>query len=391
MNNNILSPEVQAFIRQHIHTDATSIALKKSPFEQVSSSELAQQVSGLQKALRKIPEWLEQDKVLYFPEKLNLEQCSSAGTGKFKASLLPAGSTVLDLTGGFGVDSYYFAQRAKKVIHCEINPVLSNIVAHNLGELETDNVQFHTGDGIAFLSSSGTRYDCIYMDPSRRIKNQKVFRLEDCEPNIVTHQNLLFEHADILLTKLAPLLDISVALNTLSHVQEVYIVSMANDCKELLFIQQKFYQGEPKINTVRLGKGMPDVFTFTQTQEKEAVSAFSEPLQFLYDPDVAITKAGAFKLIGTSFGLYKLHRHTHLYTHDKLVREFPGRIFQVDKVTPFSTFKKQDIPTKANIISKNFPLKPVDIRKKFKIKDGGNKTLYFTTLYNNEHTVIDVH
>src|SRR5690606_7735703 len=119
----------------------------------------------------------------YFPEKLNLEQCSSARTGKFKASLLPAGSTVLDLTGGFGVDSYYFAQRAKNVTHCEINPELSEIVAYNLGELGADNILFHTGDGIAFLSASNARYDCIYTDPSRRVKNQKVFRLEDCEPN----------------------------------------------------------------------------------------------------------------------------------------------------------------------------------------------------------------
>lgn len=390
MNNSILTPEVQVFIRQHVHTDATRIALKKSPFEQVSSSELAQQVSGLQKALRKIPEWLEQDKALYFPEKLNLEQCSSARTGKFKASLLPAGSTVLDLTGGFGVDSYYFAQRAKNVTHCEINPELSEIVAYNLGELGADNILFHTGDGIAFLSASNARYDCIYTDPSRRIKNQKVFRLEDCEPNIVAHQDLLFEHADILITKLAPLLDISLALNTLSHVQEVYIVSIANDCKELLFVQRKFYQGEPKINTVCLGRGTPDIFTFTQTQEKEAVSAFSKPLRFLYDPDVAITKAGAFKLIGSSLGLYKLHQHTHLYTHDKLVREFPGRIFQVEKVISFSAFKKNGIPTKANIISKNFPLKPVDIRKKFKIKDGGENYLYFTTLFHDEHVVIHV-
>ena len=192
MNSSILSPEVQAFIRQHAHADAVSIALKKSPFDEVSSSELAQQISGLQKTHRKIPDWLEPGKALYFPEKLNLEQCSSARTGKFKASLLPANSTVLDLTGGFGVDSYYFAQRAKNVTHCEINPELSEIVAYNLSELGADNVQFHTGDGIAFLSSSNARYDCIYTDPSRRVKNQKVFRLEDCEPNIVAHQNLLF-------------------------------------------------------------------------------------------------------------------------------------------------------------------------------------------------------
>lgn len=390
MNNSILSPEVQAFIQQHVYTNATSIALKKSPFEQVSSSELAQQIDGRQKAHRKIPDWLEQGKALYFPEKLNLEQCSSAKTGAFKASLLSSNSTVLDLTGGFGVDSYYFAQRAKRVIHCEINPRLSEIVAYNLGELGADNVQFHTGDGIAFLESSNARYDCIYSDPSRRVKSQKVFRLEDCEPNIIAHQDLFFDRSDILITKLAPLLDISLALNTLPHVKDVYVVSVENDCKELLFVQQKSFRGEPEIHTVRLFKEMPYIFTFTQEQEREAVSIFGKPMQFLYDPDVSITKAGAFKSVGTSFGLHKLHQHSHLYTSDKLIKDFPGRIFHIKHVTPLSVFKKKKAPLKANVVSKNFSLKTADIRKKFKIKEDGDKYLYFTTLFNNEHVVIDV-
>lgn len=390
MNNSILSPDVQGFIRQHAHTDPANMALKKSPFAHVSSSELAQQIDGLQKVSRKVPDWLERDKTLYFPKKLNLEQCSSARTGAFKASLLPTNGIVFDLTGGFGVDSYYFSQQAKNVLHCEINPALSEIVAYNLGELGLDNVHFHTGDGIALLESSDKRYTCIYIDPSRRIKNQKVYRLEDCEPNIVLHQALFFEKADTILTKLAPLLDISLALNTLPHVKDVYVVSVENDCKELLFVQQKSFQGQPKIHAVRLGKEQPRIFTFTQAQEKEAVSTFGKPMQFLYDPDVAITKAGAFKSIGTSLGLNKLHQHSHLYTHEKRIYEFPGRIFQIQQVTPFSAFKKKDIPPKANIISKNFPLKTDDIRKKFKIKEGGHKYLYFTTLFNNEHVVIDV-
>ncbi|TYR31207.1 methyltransferase domain-containing protein [Sphingobacterium phlebotomi] len=389
MNNNILSPEVQAFIRQHAHEDASSIALKKSPFVQVSSSELAQQVNGWQKVSTKVREWLEQGSVLYYPEKLNLEQCSSARTGKFKASLLSPNSTVLDLTGGFGVDSYYFAQQAKKVIHCEINPELSQIVTHNLSELGVDNVQFHTGDGIAFLISSDKEFDYIYADPSRRVKNQKVFRLEDCEPNILAYQPLFFEHSDTLITKLAPLLDISGALNVLPHVKDVYVISIENDCKELLFVQHKSFQGIPRIHAVRLStEDEPGIFSFNYVQEKEATPVLGEPTNFLYDPDVAITKAGAFKSVATVFNLQKLHQHSHLYTRDHLIPEFPGRVFQIQQVVPFSVFKKNVDITKANIIAKNFPLKVDDIRRKFKIKDGGEDYLYFTTLFDDRHVII---
>src|SRR5690606_13850005 len=340
MNRNILSSKVQSFIREHANENASSIALKKTPFEQVSSSELAQQVNGRQKVSTKIREWLEQGKALYFPEKLNLEQCSSERTGKFKASLLSPESTVLDLTGGFGVDSYYFAQLAKKVIHCEINPELSHIVAHNLRELGVENVQFHTGDGIVFLASSDERYDYIYADPSRRVKNQKVFRLEDCKPNILPYQSLFFEHSDTLLTKLAPLLDISGALNVLPHVKDVYVISIENDCKELLFIQEKSFHDVPTIHAVRLSADEPQIFSFNYIQEKEAAPVLGEPTNFLYDPDVAITKAGAFKSVATAFGLQKLHQHSHLYTSDDLLAEFPGRIFRIWQVVPFSVFKK---------------------------------------------------
>ncbi|NGM64014.1 class I SAM-dependent methyltransferase [Sphingobacterium sp. SGR-19] len=388
MNNSILSSEVQAFIRRHAHENASSIALKTSPFASVSSSELAQQINGWQKVSTKIPEWLEQGEALYFPKKLNLEQCSSARTGKFKASLLSSNSTMLDLTGGFGVDSYYFARQANKVVHCEINPELSQIVAHNFYELGIDNVQFHTGDGIAFLIPSRERYDYIYIDPSRRVNNQKVFRLEDCEPNIVAYQSLFFEHSDKLITKLAPLLDISGTLNVLPHLKDVYVISIENDCKELLFVQEKSFQGTPSIHAVRLSTDEPQIFSFNYIQEKQAAPVLGEPTNFLYDPDVAITKAGAFKSIAITFGLQKLHQHSHLYTSENIVTEFPGRIFQIQQVVPFSVFKKNIAITKANIVAKNFPLKVEEIRRKFKIKDGGEDYLYFTTLFDDRLMVV---
>jgi len=388
MNKHILTKEVQSFIRQHTSDDAARIALRKSPFEEVSPSELAQQIVGRQKVRNKVPDWVEQDVPLYFPEKLNLEQCSSSKTGKFKATLLSPNTSILDLTGGFGVDSYYFAQRTKQVVHCEINPILSQIVAYNFQVLVTQNIQCHTGDGIAFLMSSTAQYDYIYADPSRRVKTQKVFRLEDCEPNMVEHQHLLFQHADTIISKLAPLLDISGALRVLSGVRDVYIVSLENDCKELLFVQQKSFEGVPMIHAVRLLANEPQVFSFNYTLEKEAEPIYGEPKKFLYDPDVALTKAGAFKSVAVAFNLQKLDQHSHLYTSNQLVAEFPGRTFEIQQAVPFSDFKKSNDIKKANIVAKNFPLKVDDIRKKFKITDGGEDYLYFTSLFNQTLVVV---
>lgn len=388
MNKQILTPEVQAFIRQHAHENASHIALKKSPFTRVSSAELAQQVLGRQKASIKIPAWLEQDKALYFPEKLNLEQCSSAITGKYKASLLSPESTLLDLTGGFGVDSYYFAQRAKKVIHCEINPLLSQIVTYNMKALGMNNIQCYAVDGIGFLQKSDDRYDYLFVDPSRRVNSQKVFQLTDCEPDITAYQALFFRSARILITKLAPLLDISGALRVLPNVKEVYVISTENDCKELLLVQDQFFAGTPTISAVRLTANGPQVFSFTYAQEKTAEPQYGKPNGFLYDPDVALTKAGAFKSTATSFNLHKISQNSHLYSSDRMVSDFPGRILHIRQVKAFSIFKKSNDIKKANIVAKNFPLKVEDIRKKFKIKDGGEDYLYFTRSADNERIVI---
>src|SRR5690606_15504549 len=232
------------------------------------------------------------------------------------------------------------------------------------------------------------QYDYIYADPSRRVKTQKVFRLEDCEPNMVEHQHLLFQHADTIISKLAPLLDISGALRVLSGVRDVYIVSLENDCKELLFVQQKSFEGVPMIHAVRLLANEPQVFSFNYTLEKEAEPIYGEPKKFLYDPDVALTKAGAFKSVAVAFNLQKLDQHSHLYTSNQLVAEFPGRTFEIQQAVPFSDFKKSNDIKKANIVAKNFPLKVDDIRKKFKITDGGEDYLYFTSLFNQTLVVV---
>ncbi|MGB7527759.1 class I SAM-dependent methyltransferase [Sphingobacterium cellulitidis] len=389
MNKHILEKDVQQFIKANREKSPTEIALKKSPFPNVSSAELASQIDGWQRSVKKLPTWAYSEGI-YYPDKINLEQCSSEHTALIKQTLIAKGSRVIDLTGGFSVDSCYIAQEADEVIHCELNEKLSEIVAYNATILRVPNLICKATDGIELLKQSeDDAFDYIYVDPSRRVNQGKVFLLEDCEPNIVANQELFFSKSRYIISKLSPLLDISTALSSLKHVRYVYVISLDNDCKELLFIQERGFEGETKIHAIRLFADQIQTFEFTYDAERSAMSRFSEPQDYLYDADVAITKAGAFKSIGKAFGLSKIHQHSHLYTSENFFPEFPGRVFQIQQVLPYSALKKNNPFVQANIATRNFPDKVDLIRKKYKIKDGGKTYLFFTTDSNNQLIVID--
>jgi len=389
MNRNILEKDVQQFIKANREKSPTEIALKKSPFPNVSSAELASQIDGWQRSVKKLPTWAFSEGI-YYPDKINLEQCSSEHTALIKQTLISKGSRVIDLTGGFSVDSCYLAQEAREVIHCELNEKLSEIVAYNAKILRVPNLICKATDGIELLKNSeDNSFDYIYVDPSRRVNQGKVFLLQDCEPNIVENQDLFFSKSKYIITKVSPLLDISTALSSLKHVRYVYVISVDNDCKELLFIQERGYIGETKIRAIRLFLDQIQSFEFTYDGERATLSRFSLPKHFLYDADVAITKAGAFKSIGKAFGLGKIHQHAHLYTSETYFPEFPGRVFEVKQVLPYSSLKKNNPFVQANIAIRNFPEKVDIIRKKHKIKDGGKTYLFFTTDINNQLIVIE--
>lgn len=388
MNRNILKKEVQEFIKANRQLASSVVAFKKSPFSDVSSSELAAQIDGWQRACKKLPTWAFSPNI-YYPDKINLEQCSSEHTALVKQSLIRKGSKVVDVTGGFSVDSCYIAQEAKIVVHCELNEKLSRIVKHNAEQLGVRNlVPLHT-DGIKFVEEQqDNSLDYIYIDPSRRVNHAKVFLLEDCEPNVVALQELFFRKSRYILCKLSPLMDINSALQKLKHVKLLYVISVDGDCKELLFLQERNYEGETKITAIRLFSDQLQNITFTPEGEKATLVKTSEPLKYLYDPDVAVTKAGAFKSVAKAFALFKLHTHTHLYTSALLEKDFPGRIFEIQQIFSLGEFKKLNSFAKANVATKNFPIKVDDIRKKFKIKDGGVDFLYFVTDYAENHLVI---
>lgn len=388
MNIHILDTEVQSFINQNRQSSPSKIALMKSPFESVTASEIASQIDAWQRAVKKLPTWAFTSNI-YYPDKINIEQCSSEYTAIIKQTLIEKGAKVIDVTGGFGVDSCYIAQEASAVIHCELNERLSEIVKYNARQLGVHNLTALHTDGIEYVQNQeDDAVDYIYIDPSRRVNHAKVFLLEDCEPNIVELQDLFARKATYTIIKLSPLLDITTALQKLKHVKFVYVISVDGECKELLFIQERDFIGETIIKAVRLHKEQLQEIKFTVNQEKDAEQRTSLPLSYLYDPDAAITKAGAFKTISTIFTVEKLHTNVHLYTSENLKLDFPGRILHIINTFSFNQFKKQNQILKANVVSKNFPMKVEEIRKKFKIKDGGSDFLYFTTDLLGNHIVI---
>ena len=387
MNYSILNIEIQEFINNNLDSDIHPILLKGIHFEDVETKEIIEQIEAKKKCQKKLSTWFETDQI-YYPNKLNIEQCSSELTAQYKAQLI-SGQSIIDITGGFGVDCFYFSKQFKNVTHCEINNSLSEIVTYNNKQLGITNIETLNIDVINYLNSSDKEYDWIYVDPSRRHDAKgKVFFLKDCQPNILEHLDLLFEHSSIIMVKTSPLLDISAGINELKHVKEIHVVAVNNEVKELLWILEQGFDGEISIKTVNLKKVSQEYFNFSFDNEDTSEVKYSLPLAYLYEPNSAILKAGAFNSVSKQFGLYKLHKHSHLYTSDTLI-DFPGRCFKIEKVIPYSKkqLQKEKI-TQANITTRNFPETVQQIRKKFKIIDGGDSYLFFTTDSNNEKVVV---
>lgn len=377
LNTSILREKVQDYIVENITSDITKLILKGSPFRDVSAQELANQIIAKNKSEKKLPTWFNSERV-YYPNKLSIEQSSSEIAARYKSSIV-SGDSLIDITGGFGVDAYYFSKRFDSVIHCEISAELSEIVRHNNKQLDISNIETISGDGIDFLKHSVKRFDCIYIDPSRRhdLKG-KVFLLKDCQPNIPENLELLFERSNTILIKNSPILDITNTIKELAFVKEIHIVAVENDVKELLFLLEKGYQSPISIHTVNFRKKQIQKFSFEHVSDKKA--NYGQPANYLYEPNAAILKSGGFDEVAIQFQLDKLHRHSHLYTSDELIEEFPGRIFRVLEVLPFDKKLKRTLSlNKANITTRNFPKSVVQIRKELKLKDGGENYLFFST------------
>ena len=379
-----LSDNVQSFIEDHYNDDPNQIILKYKSIDGLPVSIVADQLNGRKKSKDKLPSWYLKKNIVY-PPSLNLEQSSSEKAAIAKVAILQrelgpnlSGKTLLDLTGGFGVDSYVFSKHFMKIDFVEPDSYLLTIAKHNHQVLGAINIDYHNTSAEAFLTTvAKSSYDVIFIDPSRRIDgDKKVFSLNQCEPNVAALQQNIWGLTRHLLVKVSPLLDIQVGLKELLFVKSVVVTSVHNECKELLFYSERNFRTEPTIEAININ-GEKTTFSFVLSQERNAEVTYSDPLRYIYEPNASILKSGAFKLVGVAYNIFKLQPNTHLFTSDCLVEGFPGRIFQIEsKVKPdpksLTLYFKDG---KANILVRNYPLSVNDIRKKTRLKDGGEKFL----------------
>ncbi|MDH6354007.1 16S rRNA G966 N2-methylase RsmD [Dysgonomonas sp. PH5-45] len=381
---------MQEFITMHESDDVRELALQSERYPDVDMPFALTQIKGRQIAKEKIPSWYTNREVIY-PQHLSLEQCSSEATAAYKAALC-GGESLLDMTGGLGVDFSFMSSKFKHAVYVEEQPSLVGIAKKNFTTLGLNNTEVVQADGVEFLRSACC-YDMIYLDPARRNEaGRKVVLLEDCSPNVLEIESLLEQKADNILIKLSPMLDVTKTLDSLQNIAEVHIVSYRNECKELLFFKKKAWQGEANIFCVNINGENTSRLVFSKRDEAQAVCQYTSSLKrYLYEPNASLLKAGVYKIIGQRFGLKKLHPNSHLYTSDSLCEEFPGRVFTIE--ASFSLNKKDikanlsDI-TFANISVRNFPMKVEDIRKKIHLKDGGSNYLFATTMADEKKVLI---
>ncbi|RWX01477.1 THUMP-like domain-containing protein [Flavobacterium cerinum] len=382
----LLSSKIQQYIRENTGKSVTQLALLKNPFPDIEWTQILNQIAAREKAKDKLPTWYTTENILY-PSRVSVEQTSSETAAQYKARLI-SGKSLIDLTGGFGIDDYYFSKKVNEVKHCELNFELSAIATHNFKTLGTDNIECLPGDSLDVLNLLNKKWDWLYIDPSRRSDAKgKVFMLQDCLPNVPDLLDTYFKYTHNILIKTAPLLDISAGLNELHSVSSIHIVAINNEVKELLWLLEKGFKGTPLLTAVNLTKDKED--TFTASYEPADEAPYSLPKKYLYEPNSAIMKSGAFDAVARHYKVTKLHKHTQLYTSDEYI-DFPGRRFTINEIQPYQKpeMKQYAEGKKMNITVRNFPLSVEDIRKKWKIKDGGDSYTFFTTNAKNEKIVL---
>ena len=383
----LLTKEIQDLISQNVTIDVAKLALQKNKFTSQDWTAILNQIAAKQKIISKLPTWSNTKNIIY-PAKVNLEQTSSEKTADYKSTVV-SGATLIDMTGGFGVDDYYFAKKMQQVIHCEINEELSEIVTHNFEQLAAKNIQCIMGDSSDIIKNLNQKFDWIYIDPSRRNETKgKVFMLNDCLPNVSELLDFYFEFSDKIMIKTAPILDITAGLLELKNVSAIHVVALENEVKELLWVLEKNYNKAIKITAVNLLKNTSEDFSFYLNLNTIVVDN-SLPEKYLYEPNAAIMKAAGFKEITTQFDVKKLQQNSHLYTSKNFI-DFPGRIFEIQKCLRYDkhTMKSFLKGKKANITTRNFPETVEFIRNKWEIKDGGNLFCFFTTDMNNDKIVL---
>lgn len=387
-----MNEATRKFIMAHREEDVRKLAFGNRDAE-VDLSMALQQIAGWQTAQKKLPSWAAVEDIIY-PPHLNMEQCSSEQTARYKGSLaigywpLAVSSSFVDLTGGFGIDFYFMVKglrtegKGVRAVYVEHNPELCEIARHNfqvLG-LEAEVVKDEAEDYLKKMSHA----DFIYLDPARRdAHGSRTYDIKDCTPNVIELMPLLLEKADTILLKLSPMLDWQKAVKDLKNVHEVHIVSVDNECKELLLVIKQ----QPCMTLIIVCVNNDDIFEFSPSIHP-TVNHESLTMNYLYEPNASIMKAGCFKEIEEAFDVSQLSNNSHLFVSDKEIKKFPGRQFHIETVT---SMNKQELKAalqgidRANIAVRNFPMSVEALRKKLKLKDGGDVFIFGTTLSDDSH------
>ncbi len=432
-----MNQATQDFIRQHQDDDVRQLAFLGSKYPEVDMPFALDQIRGRKMARVKLPRWASLEGIIY-PPHISMEQCSSESTALYKAELaarllgLPASSSgtemktekeieFVDLTGGFGVDFSYIAARlGVKSMYVERQAHLCEAAKENFERLGLKNAIVKNGDGIEVLpsflpkkddaasadDSLGIIYDqplsllktklglkLIFIDPARRDDaGNKVVSLKDCTPDVTVLQEEMLSKADYVIIKLSPMLDWHRAISELSHVREVHIISVSNECKELLLVLSARNMGENlRIYCINDAQSFVcDELDMESSQVKIAPSTLEE-MQYLYEPNASLMKAGCFGVLSGRYDARMLSKNSHLFVSQAPIEAFPGRSFRIIAV---SSFNKKELKrhlagiTKANIATRNFPLSVAELRKRLKLKDGGETYIFATTLNDESHVLV---
>lgn len=381
-----MNDATRQFVFAHQRDDVRALALHGAP-DGVDLRYALQQIAARQILSDKVPSWVRCPEV-EFPPHLSVEQCSSEAAARYKSGLL-SGRSLVDLTGGLGVDCHFLSQRFAQTDYVEREPNLAALAAQNFAVLG-DKIAVHQADCEAFLPTMPS-VDAIYLDPARRdVAGRKTVALADCTPNVAALQDLLLEKAQQVLVKLSPMLDIALLVRELRCVKTVHIVAVSNECKEMLALMERDFVGEPTIFAVNLPDN--EAFAFRLSDEKQAACLWADRLQrYLYEPNAALLKAGAFRSVAVRYNLHKLHINSHLYTSDEFLPNFPGRQFEIVGVAPFDKKIGKTLladVAKANLTVRNFPLSVADLRKKLRLTEGGDIYLFATTLADGQRMIV---
>ncbi len=387
----MLSTETLRFIEEHLKDDVRALALQAKKQKDVDMQAALVQIAGHQAALHKLPLWSSVKGILY-PPHLSLEQCSSEATARYKASLV-SGNTFADLTGGFGIDCYFISSSFNSSAYVERQALLCEIARHNFDLLNRNDITVHCADSVSYLEQMEP-VDCLFIDPARRdAQGGKRVLISDCEPDVCSLEKLLCGKATEVLVKLSPMLDIVQALKDLPSVVDIHILSVQNECKELLLCLSKESdkKGNVQLHCVNIYPSKTTSFVFSLEEEAQAECTYVSTMDsYLYEPDVSVMKAGGYRCLAHRFGLNKLHPNSHLYTSSILLSDFPGRRFKVDNAYGFSKKELKELSSlkQANITVRNFPSSVADLRKRLKLEDGGNHYLFATTLADGHKALI---